>query len=84
MYQVIWTTSARLELAAIWNSAQPADDQLLIWAVADIAFRLARDPNNEGESRPQDTRVMFSWPLGVLFDVPDDKTVWVHSIWRHA
>ena len=84
MYRVVWTDTARTELRAIWNSAPASDDPLLIWAVADIAFRLERNPESEGESRPQNTRVMFSRPLSVLFDIPDTETVWIHSVWRHA
>jgi hypothetical protein len=84
MYRVMWTDKARAELRAIWDAARPSDDQLLIWAVADIAFRLERNPGSEGESRPQNTRVMFSRPLSVLFDIPAGDTVWIHSIWRHA
>ncbi|HEY1190750.1 MAG TPA: hypothetical protein VGE74_24175 [Gemmata sp.] len=84
MYQVHWTDAARAELRATWNAALPGNAPLLIWAVTDIAFRLERDPNNEGESRPQNTRVTFSYPLAVLFHIPTDAAVWIHSVWRHG
>ncbi|MBY0459871.1 MAG: hypothetical protein K2V38_21340, partial [Gemmataceae bacterium] len=69
---------------AVWNAAPPSDDQLLIWAVSDLVFRLERDPHNEGESRPQNTRVLISRPLVALFSIPGDDEVRIHSIWRHA
>ena len=75
MYRVIWSLVARAELAAIWNSAPASDDQLLVWAVADLAFRLERDPEYEGESRPMGTRVTFSWPLAIWFQVLAPDTV---------
>jgi hypothetical protein len=84
MYRIEWTDTARAELRAIWNSAPPTDDQLLLWAVADITFLLQRDPHNEGESRSQGTRILFSRPLAVLFDIPADDTVQIHAIWRPA
>ena len=71
MYQIEWADTARAELRAIWNAAPASDNQLLIWAVADIAFRLERDPENEGESRIQGMRVMSSRPLWVLYHNPD-------------
>ncbi|MBN9120116.1 MAG: hypothetical protein J0I06_13280 [Planctomycetes bacterium] len=66
MYRVIWAPAARVELAAIWNSASTGDDQLLIWAVSDLVFRLERYPETEGESRYQNMRVTFSWPLAIV------------------
>ncbi len=83
MSRVIWAPDARAELAAIWNSASASDDQLLVWAVADLVFRLERDPENEGESRPMCTRVMFSWPLAIWFQVLTHDSVWIRHIWRY-
>lgn len=83
MYRIIWSVAARAELAAIWNAAPPSDDQLLIWVVADLAFRLERYPETEGESRYQNMRVTFSRPLAIWFEVVDANTVWVEHIWRY-
>lgn len=83
MFRVIWTTASRAELAAIWNSAQESDDQLLVWAVADLAFRLERDPENEGESRPDNMRITFSWPLAIWFEVLNSDSIYIYHIWRY-
>lgn len=83
MYRVIWANAALTELATIWNNAPASDAQLLVWAVADLAFRLERDPENEGESRPMGTRVTFSWPLAIWFHVRTDDTVLIRHIWRY-
>lgn len=62
MFRVNWSTAALAELAQIWKSASSSDDSLLVWAVADLAYRLERDPHNEGESRPMGTQVVFRVP----------------------
>lgn len=83
MFRVIWANAARTELATIWNTAPASDDQLLIWAVADLAFRLEHDPENEGESRYGNMRMTFSWPLAIWFEVVTSDTVWIYHIWRY-
>lgn len=83
MHRVIWAAAARAELAAIWNAAPATDDQLLIWAASDLTFRLERDPENEGESRPNNMRVTFSWPLAIWFEVVSANTVWIYHIWPY-
>jgi hypothetical protein len=83
MFQLVWTDAARAELRAIWYGAPASDSQLLIWAIADVAFRLQRDPLNEGESRPLNTRIMCSWPLAALFNVRGN-TVYVQHVWRYG
>jgi hypothetical protein len=83
MYHVTWAPAARVELAAIWNTAPPSDDQLLIWAVSDLVFRLERDPENEGESRYPNMRVTFSWPLAIWFEVVSADEVWIYHVWRY-
>jgi hypothetical protein len=83
MHRVMWAVVARVELAAIWNSSSPSEDQLLIWAVADLVFRLERYPETDGESRPMDTRVTFSRPLAVWYHILVDGTVWIRHIWRY-
>jgi hypothetical protein len=44
---------------------------------------LASDPLNLGESRLDDVRVAFKYPLGLEFEVLDDvKAVVVYEVWR--
>ena len=84
-WRLDWVQIALDELIAIWRGAPATRLALLEWAIADCNYRLVRDPENEGESRPQNTRVMFSWPLGVLFRVlPDTRQVRIHHVWAYA
>lgn len=81
MHPVNWAPAALAELATIWNTAPTSDNQLLIWAVSDLVFLLERDPENEGESQPMNTRITFSWLLAIWFHVQADGTVWIRHIW---
>ena len=80
-YTVLWMPVAEQRLAAIWTSA--ADRNAVTQAAHAIDQALRTDPEQAGESRPDDVRILFERPLGVLFSVSaDDRTVSVLSVWR--
>lgn len=66
MWRVIWMRAAGNGLAAASLTHGRA-------AVADASHRidqaLARDPENQGEERPPDRRIMFDPPLVVVYRV---------------
>jgi hypothetical protein len=79
LYRVIWLHSVRavwlgellLDLSARGESSQPVFD-----AMDRITSRLAVDPDEQGESRPEGTRVLVHPPLTVTFEVhTDDRSV---------
>ena len=79
-YTVIWAPSAEEDLAGMWMEAPDRRD------ISDVANRidalLAARPESLGESRDENVRVAFEWPLGVEFEVlPHDRIVYVLSIW---
>jgi hypothetical protein len=84
MHRVAWAMAARAELAAIWNAAPTSDDQLLIWAAADLVYQLERDPGNVGESRHGNVRITVSWPLAVWYEVTSSDEVLIYHIWRYG
>lgn len=48
----------------------------------EIDQRLSADPENEGESRPDDRRIMFVAPLGVMYEIDQDQgIVFVLQVW---
>ena len=71
MYHVRWTRKALRLLAAIWNTA--ADRNAVTAASHRIDQALARDPENQGEERPPDRRIMFDSPLVVVYRVDAAK-----------
>ncbi len=80
-YTVLWMPVAEQRLAAIWTSA--TDRNAVSQAAHVIDQALQTDPEQVGESRIDDVRILFERPLGVFSTVsPEDRTVSVLSGWR--
>lgn len=80
-YTVIWRREALDELAVAWMMA--ADRDAVTVATAQIDRLLRASPLDQGESRDDDTRVLFIRPLGVEYEVEEgDRKVFVNSAWR--
>ena len=80
-YKVTWKPTAEQELASIWIEA--TDRQVVTLAADRVDVVLRVDPNGQGESRPNGTRIMFELPLGIRFEVKDDdRLVEVLQVWR--
>jgi hypothetical protein len=80
-FTVTCKPSAEQELAQLWLNGR---DRPAITAAANAIDALLRvDPQVEGESRPDGTRVLFMPPLGVRFEVHDqDRLVEIVKFWR--
>jgi hypothetical protein len=80
-YTVLWRPVAEQRLASIWMTAR--DRNAVTEAAHAIDEVLRIDPEQVGESRPDDVRIHFEEPLGILFTVsPDDRMAYVLSVWR--
>jgi plasmid stabilization system protein ParE len=80
-YSVIWLPNAEQELAALWLNA--SDRGAITRAAAALDQLLARDPANEGESRPNGRRILFAAPLAVIYRIHFDKRqVDVLHVWQ--
>jgi hypothetical protein len=80
-YQVHWVSEAEEELASIWVRAEDRD--LITRTAFSIDRMLGNNPENAGESRSGDRRVLLIPPLGVTFSVsPQDRVVLVLNVWR--
>lgn len=76
-----WSETARNQ-AKLWTDADSTQRRAISAAADAVDNCLARDPSNEGESRPGGLRVYFQAPLGVIFHVEEDgSAVTVVSIW---
>jgi hypothetical protein len=80
-FTVVWTIPALDELARLYNAGP---DRAAITAMSNrIDYLLARDPENVGESRAGQTRILIEPPLAVLFEVSlPDCLVTVFAVWR--
>jgi hypothetical protein len=80
-YTVLWVRRAEAKLAQIWNQA--ADRTDVTQAANTIDTELHADPDNCGESRPDNLRIFIVSPLAVTFRIEaDDRIVRVIDVWR--
>jgi mRNA-degrading endonuclease RelE of RelBE toxin-antitoxin system len=81
IYTVLWRPLAEQQLAQLWLDA--ADRDATASAADFIDKTLRRDPEEKGESRADNSRVLFVPPLVVLFKVEDeDRIVHVTGVAR--
>jgi plasmid stabilization system protein ParE len=80
-YTVIWTPTAERRLAELWM--QTDRQQALTDAANQIDVWLKHVPNDVGESRPKNRRVLIELPLGVVYKVDEmDRMVFVLRVWQ--
>jgi hypothetical protein len=81
-YTVIWATEAEDEIARLWMEA--AVRGVIADAADGIDEMLRRDPQSVGESREDERRILFVWPLGAIYRVREaDRIVNVSEVWRY-
>lgn len=79
-YEVEWSQRAINQLAEIWGRS--TDREAVTIASHALDQVLGRDPEDIGESRPDDQRITFATPLGVLYEVDTRRRhVLVISCW---
>lgn len=82
-YTVVWTRAALRQLNDVWTST--TDPDAVDEAATRVAQTLATDPEQVGESREDDVRIMFDAPLVVLFvPVPDVCVVYIVSVGEYG
>jgi plasmid stabilization system protein ParE len=80
-YDVIWLPDAEQELAEVWLNAP--NRNLVSQAAFGIDLSIEADPNNVGESRPNERRIFFVPPLGIIYRVLESpQRVEVIHVWR--
>jgi plasmid stabilization system protein ParE len=80
-YSVNWLPNAEQELAALWLNS--SDRDAITSASSVIDQLLVRDPDNEGESRPNGRRIVFATPLAAIYRIhPDKRQVDVLHVWK--
>jgi hypothetical protein len=83
MFRVRWEEGALEELAEVWLRADSARRQDITNATHQIDEQLRNNALEAGESRPEQRRVFFFYPLGVSFRVEQDRyTASVLHVWQ--
>jgi hypothetical protein len=81
-YTVIWKRAAEKLLAQIWLDTN--DRTAVTQASHQIDQLLKLDPEDKGESRPNNRRILMVHPLAVIYKVePLDRKVFVLKVWTY-
>jgi hypothetical protein len=71
------------ELTAIWTAGDSNLRVAVTSAANAIDVQLQHDPLGAGESRSGDERILFEWPLAIVFSTPPDgSSALVLHLWR--
>jgi hypothetical protein len=80
-FTIRYLPDAEQELAALWMDSRKRD--AVTKAAHRIDQQLQQDPEQLGESRPQDCRIYFDAPLAILFRVlVSSQLVEVVHVWE--
>jgi hypothetical protein len=71
-YVVAWKKAAQDQLISLWIDSVPLRGAITE-ATHEIDYLLSSSPSEWGESREQDRRIMFVYPLAVCFRVLEQK-----------
>ncbi len=85
MFSIFRTGEATLPLKHAWEQGGDTFRKAVLKATHAIDKALARDPHEQGESRDGETRILFSAPVGVLFEIDDaNRRVNVLRAWAYG
>jgi hypothetical protein len=73
MYQVEWARSATSALTNFWLTALSAERRRINDAVVQIDSLLSANPQEQGESRTADQRILLVPPLAAIFKVLEQE-----------
>jgi hypothetical protein len=82
-FRVEWIQAALDELTTIWMQADSSLRQAITASTHTIDTELQADPFRQSESRDDEERVLFVYPLAVQIEVDlQQRIVWVIHVWR--
>jgi hypothetical protein len=79
VFSIYRSQAAVTPLRQTWESADDAFREAIVQATFVVNRRLHLDPQEEGESRGEGTRILFEGPLGVIFEVDVERQM-VHVL----
>jgi hypothetical protein len=79
-FDVLWTANAEAGLTSL---RQNSDWGAILSAIVHLDTVLARDPHAHGESRVGSLRVAFEFPIGIEFEIDENRNeVYVLAVWH--
>lgn len=83
MFRVQWLAEAVEELARIWTDADSTLRQAVTAATQALDEELRLNPFRQSESREDERRVLFLYPLAARIKVDlEQRIVWVLHVWQ--
>jgi len=83
MFRVEWIQGALDDMIRLWVDADSAMRQEITRASHELDQALRIDPVGASESREENERVVFSYPLAAIIEIdPAKGIVWVLSVWN--
>ena len=80
----MWQPTARDELAVLWMAADSAVREGITVAANRVDDELRQHPENKGESRPNNQRIFFVFPLAIRFRIDTPRSiVYVTHVWTY-
>jgi hypothetical protein len=73
MFSIYRSEESVTPLRAAWEEAGEALREAILQASRRVDQQLATQPHRQGESRGERTRILFQAPVGVIFEVHEDK-----------
>jgi hypothetical protein len=84
MFSIFRDQAAMGLLKSTWETADDALREAILRASGRIDQRLHHFPQEQGESRDDNTRILFQAPLAVLFEVDEaKKLVSIRRAWTY-
>jgi hypothetical protein len=83
MFRVEWIQAAIDELSNLWTHSDSGGRRAITTATHALDQQLAADPFRVSESRGNEDRVLFEYPLGVQEIDSQKQIVWVLHVWRY-
>jgi hypothetical protein len=79
MFSIYRHQTAMTSLKETWEHADSSLREAILSASRRLDQQLCTDPQEQGESRDEKTRILFDAPLAVLFEVDEAKKL-VHIV----
>ncbi len=84
MFSIYRDQAAMVPLKDTWEQASEALRESILQASGRLDQQLQHDPQAQGESRDDKTRILFQAPLGVTFAVDEaKKLVYIVRAWAY-
>jgi hypothetical protein len=73
MFNIYRSEAALAPLSGVWERADATLREAIMAASRRVDQQLHVAPNEQGESRDDESRILFEAPLGIIYEVDEEK-----------